>query len=131
MKISVDFNGKKQVNAHFKDFEINSDQPISSGGEGKAPTPFELFLASMATCAGIYTRDFCITREISTEGITLEQEIVFNKTSKLLEKVFISILVPVSFPSKYDEALIHVASLCLVKKQLREDIELEIKIIRS
>jgi ribosomal protein S12 methylthiotransferase accessory factor len=131
MKIKVDYSGKKQVNAHFKNFNIATDQPITSGGEELAPTPFELFLSSMVTCAGIYVRDFCNNRSLPTDGITLEQEVVFNKESKLLEKVSITIKLPSNFIEKYDDAIIHTASLCLVKRQLNPAIVFDVAIVRG
>ncbi len=34
----------------MRDFEIGADEPESVGGTDEAPTPTELFLASLATC---------------------------------------------------------------------------------
>ncbi len=36
----------------FDDFPIATDQPIADGGMQTAPSPFDLFRASLATCAG-------------------------------------------------------------------------------
>lgn len=130
MKIKVDFSGKKQVTAHFKNFEIITDQPIAGGGEGLAPAPFELFLSSMATCAGIYVREFCISRSLSTEEVYLEQEMDFNSETKKINKVVITIFIPTNFPEKYDSAIINSAALCLVKRQLATDILFDINITR-
>jgi putative redox protein len=51
MEMKVDFPGGARVAAHFGDFTINTNQPVKAGGDGSAPAPFELFLASLATCA--------------------------------------------------------------------------------
>ena len=50
----VTFPGGKRVDAEYGGFTVRTDQPPQSGGEGSAPQPFDLFLASIATCAGIY-----------------------------------------------------------------------------
>jgi putative redox protein len=131
MKIKVDFSGKKQVTAHFKNFDIITDQPIAAGGEDLAPTPFELFLSSLATCAGIFVREFCIGRSLPTENVYLEQEIDFNKEIKKISKIAIHIFIPKNFPEKYDQAIINSAALCLVKRHLTPDIHFEINIVRQ
>ena len=52
--IDVQFPGGKKIDAKIGDVLINTDQSVMAGGEGSAPEPFQLFLASIATCAGIY-----------------------------------------------------------------------------
>jgi ribosomal protein S12 methylthiotransferase accessory factor len=49
--INVSFPGGKKVIAQMGDKLIATDQSVESGGEGSAPEPFTLFLASLATCA--------------------------------------------------------------------------------
>ena len=118
MDIKVTFDGNKKVNAAFNGFTIHTDQPIISGGEETAPTPFDLFLASFATCAGIYVKGFCDNRNLPTDKIKLFQDVVYNKTSKLVTKINIEIQLPENFPEKYHEALITVAGKCKVKQQM-------------
>ncbi len=36
-----------------------TDQGVEHGGGGAAPEPFDLFLASLGTCAGLYALRFC------------------------------------------------------------------------
>src|SRR5690242_6208835 len=52
--IEVSFPGGKRVDARVGSFVVHTDQPADQGGEGGAVSPFDLFLASLATCAGIY-----------------------------------------------------------------------------
>lgn len=130
MIIKVDFSNKKQVNAHFKNFHIATDQPEIAGGDGAAPTPFELFLSSLATCAGIYVKEFCISRSLPTDEVRLEQEIDYDRALKQINKIMLTIFIPANFPEKYDQAIIHSAALCLVKKHLSSEIKFEINISR-
>ncbi len=69
----IDFPGGVRVDAHFGPYTIKTDQPPAGGGEGSAPAPFSLFLASLGTCAGIYVLGFCRSRNLPTEGIRLVQ----------------------------------------------------------
>jgi putative redox protein len=118
MEMIVDFPGESQVSAHFGSFTVTTDQPKSSGGEGTAPTPFELFLSSLATCAGFYVLGFCKMRKISAEGIRLTQKIEQNPQTKMVGKIRMEIQLPPDFPEQYTSAVIRAAESCLVKKHL-------------
>lgn len=116
--MTVSFPGGKRVNASFDEFEIKTDQCVDSGGEGSAPEPYDYFLASLATCAGIYVLGFCQKRGIPYEDIHLTQSWDREEKTNRLESVRISIEVPADFPDKYHTALVRVASQCSVKKTL-------------
>jgi len=114
----VSFPGGKRVDADFDGVTVATDQPVDEGGDGTAPAPFDLFIASLATCAGIYILGFCQNRDISTEGIRLVQSLERDDESKKIETVSIRIEVPPEFPEKYLGALERVAAKCTVKKTL-------------
>ena len=118
MKIVVTLEGNKKVNANVNGHIIKTDQPVASGGEGTAPTPFELFLASIATCAGIYIKGFCDQRNLPSENIEIIQDTEVDRDTNLVSKINIEIKVPKEFPEKYIDALINVASLCKVKQHM-------------
>ena len=118
MEMLIDFPGGARVDAHFNGFTVRTDQGPQGGGEASAPTPFDLFLASLGTCAGIYVLGFCRQRGLPTEGIQLRERVVRNPETRKLEAVEIDIEVPPTFPEKYHEALVRAAAQCAVKKQL-------------
>jgi putative redox protein len=115
MDIEVFFEGKKGVNARVRNHIVKTDQPAGGGGDDGAVTPFELFLASLATCAGIYVKGFCDQRQIPTEGIRIVQQHTFDAKG-MVSKIVLNIQVPKEFPEKYVESLIAVAGLCKVKQ---------------
>ncbi|KAF5070577.1 OsmC-like protein [anaerobic digester metagenome] len=116
--MKITFEGKKKVIAEFNGHRIVTDQPERAGGEGSAPAPFDLFLASLGTCAGIYVKSFCEQRGISTDGISLEQEMKYNAEARMIGGIEIRIILPETFPEKYHDAVINAANLCAVKKHL-------------
>ncbi|OJX40390.1 MAG: osmotically inducible protein OsmC [Chloroflexi bacterium 44-23] len=118
MEMVVDFPSGARVDAHFGPFTISTDQPPAGGGEGAYPTPFATFLASLATCAGIYVLGFCRQRGLDTAGIRLVQRMRSNPMSGLVSDVEIEIQVPPTFPEKYYSALVRSAEQCAVKKHL-------------
>ncbi|MBN1929175.1 MAG: OsmC family protein [Chlorobiaceae bacterium] len=114
----VTFGGGKKVNAEYKGFTIKTDQSVRGGGEGSAPEPFSLFLASIGTCAGIYVYSFCQSRDIPTDGIRIVQSHEINATGRGIGKITLTIELPPSFPEKYKDAVINAANLCAVKKHI-------------
>ncbi|MGB4705227.1 MAG: OsmC family protein [Candidatus Saccharicenans sp.] len=119
-KIKVTFEGNLKVKAEYRGYSILTDQPVYAGGEGAAPSPFDLFLASIATCAGFYTLAFCRQRGLSTEGIYLTMSMEKGKDSKMVEKIRIEIHLPPDFPEKYREAVVKAAEQCAVKAHIEK-----------
>ena len=60
--MEIRFPGGLEVEAVHEGFTILTDQPVAQGGAGAAPSPFDLFLASIGTCAGLYALMFCRQR---------------------------------------------------------------------
>jgi putative redox protein len=118
MDMVVTFPGGARVDAQFGPHSIRTDQPPRGGGEDSAPAPFSLFLASIATCAGIYVLGFCKQRDLPTDGIRLVQRVAVDPRTGLVGQIGIDIEVPPGFPEKYHEALVRAAGQCAVKKHL-------------
>lgn len=125
----ISFGGGKKVDAEYGDFVIKTDQAVYAGGEGSAPEPFTLFLASIGTCAGIFVYSFCQKREIPTEGIRLVQTHYYREGGKGIEKIEIAIELPPEFPEKYKEAVVSAANLCAVKRHIMEPPEFVVKAV--
>jgi ribosomal protein S12 methylthiotransferase accessory factor len=118
MDMEVFFPGNKRVHARYKGFLIETDQPALSGGDGSAPAPFDLFMASIGTCAGIYVLSFLEQRGLSTEGAGLVLRQERDPETKLVAKVMLEIKLPADFPDKYRDAVIRAAEQCAVKRHL-------------
>jgi ribosomal protein S12 methylthiotransferase accessory factor len=118
MEMMIDFPGGARVDAHFGPYTVKTDQPASGGGEASAPSPFEMFLSSIGTCAGIYVLGFCQQRGLPVEGIRILQRVNRDPASGLVGKIELEIQAPPTFPEKYLPSLARSAELCLVKKHL-------------
>lgn len=117
MEMIITLEGKATVTAHYNGHIIITDQPQPSS-DNSAPAPFDLFLASIGTCAGIYVKSFCSQRGIPTNNIKLVQTIEIDPMKHMVSKINLDIQLPVDFPEKYKSAVIHAAELCTVKKHL-------------
>jgi uncharacterized OsmC-like protein len=116
--ITVSFPGGKKVNAMAGDRLIATDQPIEDGGQGTAPSPFALFLASIATCAGYYALQFCLSRSIATDGMSCTAAFSYDEQQHRYTSVRIVCKLPGGFPEKYREAIVRAMDSCTVKKHL-------------
>ena len=116
--MEITFEGGKVVTAHTRGHRIITDQPLDNGGGNEGPTPFDLYLASIGTCAGVYVKSFCDNRKIPTDNIRIIQKTEFDMETGLPVDITIDIQLPADFPEKYRESLINVAELCKVKKSI-------------
>lgn len=117
-EMRVFFPAGKRVDVEYKGFLIKTDQPVYAGGDGSAPQPFDLFLASIATCAGIYALSFCQNRGIPTEKAQVVMGIEKNPETKMVERVSLEIQLPEEFPEKYKQAIIRAVEGCSVKAHI-------------
>jgi putative redox protein len=127
MEMTISFPGGKRVNAEYGVHTIPTDQSASVGGDGSAPEPYTLFLASIGTCAGIYVLGYCQARGIPTAGIQLKQRMELDPATHRLAKVQLEIQVPPEFPEQHLQGVRHAANHCAVKKTILNPPEFEVR----
>jgi ribosomal protein S12 methylthiotransferase accessory factor len=129
MEIHVTFPGGKQVDAMVGNFIIRTDQPLSDGGGGASPSPFDLFLVSLATCAGYYVQAFCQARKIPTDRLHVIQRAEKDPKSGALRSIAIEVHVPPDFPPEYRDSIVRAAAACKVKKTIENPPSFQIGMI--
>ena len=129
--INVNFPGGKAVDATLGERSIRTDQNSPNGGGGDAPEPFQLVLASIATCAGFYALSFCEGRGLSTEGLGLTMSCRRHETEPRFDRMVIELTVPESFPEKYRAGVRRAMDLCAVKKHILNPPEFDVKVTNS
>jgi len=122
--MKITFPGGKRVHAEYRGFTIETDQSQSSGGDGSAPSPFSLFLASLGTCTGYYVLAFCQKRNIPTDDISLQLNVARDEATHHVQRVDIEVHLPESFPERYVKACVKSAEQCAVKRHLHEPPEI-------
>ncbi len=125
--MEITFPGGVAVSAHFDGFTVTTDQPEDHGGGGAAPTPFELFLASIGTCAGLFALRFCQERKIDTSGLRVTLEAPRDLETKRVARIGIQVHLPPGFPEKYRTAILRTVDQCSVKRHILEPPEFDVK----
>ena len=129
MPMEVRFPGGVAVEAIHAGMTIRTDQPVAAGGTGSAPSPFDLFLVSLATCAGFYALRFCQERGLPTEGLGVTMDWERSPETKLISKIRVSVKLPEGFPEKYRSAILRATDQCAVKKHLAAPPEIEVEAV--
>jgi ribosomal protein S12 methylthiotransferase accessory factor len=128
-EMEIRFAGGKKVYSDYKGFTTQTDQSAKDGGDNSAPTPSDLFFASLGTCSGLYALRFCEKRKINTEKLKISLALQSNPKTHMVEKIIFKISLPPEFPEKYTSALIKSMNLCYVKKHLEQPPQFEFEMI--
>jgi putative redox protein len=129
MSMQITFPGGVAVTASYGGFEVRTDQPVTNGGTHSAPSPFDLFLISLGTCAGFFALRFCQQRDLPTDGMSLSLDSERDPETRRLDRVMIVINLPAGFPDKYRAAIIRSTDQCSVKKALLDPPRIDVSTV--
>jgi putative redox protein len=130
VNVAVSFPGGVAVEAGVKGHVVRTDQAAPLGADSAA-SPFDLFIASIATCMGFYALRFCQERGIATEGLGLSLETVRDETKKRLSGIKVALTLPPGFPEKYAEAIRRAVDQCAVNKHMVEPPAFDLTVSRG
>lgn len=130
MEIDVTFPGGRRVDARVGDFVVRTDQPAALGGTDSAPGPFELFLASIASCAGYYALAFCLGRGLSTEGLALTLRYEPDPAG-IPRRIVLALRLPAGFPESHRAAMLRAVGNCKVKRAIAASPSIEVELARE
>ncbi len=102
----------------IRDHLVHVDQPTDAGGSDAAPTPTELFVASLASCVAHYARRFLVRHHLPTEGLSVDATFTMADRPARVGAIEVSIELPEGVPDERRAALLAVASHCTVHNSL-------------
>lgn len=126
--IGIEFPGGTAVDARVGEHLVHTDQPAKSGGRGNAPQPFDLFLASIATCAGFYALRFCERHGVDPRELQLQLEPRRDPEGKRVDLISIQVKLPAAFPAKYRDAVVRAIDQCAVKRHIVDPPKFEVQV---
>ncbi|WP_327341526.1 OsmC family protein [Streptomyces europaeiscabiei] len=108
---------------------IRVDQPVDAGGTDTAPTPTELFAASLATCVAFYAGRYLHRHGLPRTGLRVRTEFTMaTDRPARVGSLHVVVVPPPELPEQRRAALLAVASHCTVHNTLHEPPEIEIKL---
>lgn len=99
---------------------LQVDQPVDAGGTDVAPTPTELFVASLASCVAFYARRFLARHGLPTAGLSVTATSVMADRPTRVGAISLTLAVPEGVPDERRAALLAVASHCTVHNSLEQ-----------
>ncbi len=104
------------------------DQPTDAGGTDVAPTPVELFAASLATCVAFYAGRYLLRHGLHRTGLRVRTEFTMaSDRPARVASIRLTITPPPGLSQQRYAALLAVASHCTVHNTLRRPPEIDIE----
>jgi putative redox protein len=101
-----------------RDHVLTVDQPLAAGGDDTAPTPTELFVASLASCVAFYARRYLARHDLPTTGLRVIAAYDMAQRPARVGSVSLDITLPEGVPGDQRDRLLAVASHCTVHNSL-------------
>ncbi len=124
--VRVEHKGSDLFEVAIRGHLVHVDQPLEDGGSNAAPTPTELFVASLASCVAHYARRFLARHKLPTEGLSVTARFTMAGRPSRVAQVTVSVNLPAGVPEERKAALLAVASHCTVHNSLAEPPEVSI-----
>lgn len=114
----VEHRGGDQFDISVRGHIITVDQPVKDGGDDTAPTPTELFVASLASCVAFYARRYLARHNLPTEGLAVEATFDMGSRPARVAGITLRVILPDGVPAERRDPLLAVATHCTVHNSL-------------
>jgi len=118
-RMEVRFRTGESYEIAIRDHLVRVDQPAEAGGQDDAPTPTELFVASLAACVAFYAGRY-LTRHGYTRdglGVAADYDLATDRPARVAA-VRLTVHIPDELPDERLPALHAVISHCTVHNSL-------------
>jgi len=105
------------------------DQPEAAGGDDAAPTPTELFVASLASCVAFYAGRYLTRHGFDRTGMTVtaDFDMAADRPARV-GAIRLAIKAPTDLPAERLPAFLAVARGCTVHNTLHHPPEVEVDV---
>jgi putative redox protein len=127
--LDVRFVAGEAYEVQVRGHRIIVDQPIEQAGHDSAPTPTELFVASLATCVAFYAGRYLTRHGFSRDGLAVSvgYEMATDRPARV-RSVRVRVTAPADLPAAQRPALRAVASHCTVHNSLMHPPEVSVTV---
>lgn len=128
--IRVDHRAGDRFGIRIRNHVLSVDQPIDAGGEDTAPTPTELFVASLTSCVAFYARRYLHRHHFDTTGLVVDASFELADKPARVARIDITIRPADDLPPARRDALLAVARHCTVHNSITTEPDISINLHR-
>ncbi|MBO3753218.1 OsmC family protein [Streptosporangiaceae bacterium NEAU-GS5] len=117
--MTVRYEGGENYEISVRGHRVLMDQPIEAGGADTAPTPTELFVASLAGCVAFYAGRYHTRHGLSRQGlgVSATYRMATGRPARVTS-IHLTVHVPGTLPAQRWPALQAVVEHCTVHNSL-------------
>ncbi|EWT02832.1 osmotically inducible protein OsmC [Intrasporangium oryzae NRRL B-24470] len=127
--VSVRHEGGDAFEIEVRGHRIRVDQPEAMGGEDSAPTPTELFVASLASCSAFYARRYLSRHHLPVEGLRVETTYEMATAPSRVSALEVKVHLPAGVPEDRHPALLAMINHCTVHSTLTHEPDVTIELV--
>jgi LmbE family N-acetylglucosaminyl deacetylase/organic hydroperoxide reductase OsmC/OhrA len=124
--VRVDHRAGDRFDIRIRNHILSVDQPIDIGGQDTAPTPTELFVASLTSCVAFYARRYLHRHHLDTSGLGVDASFELADKPARVGRIVITLRLADDLPAARREALLAVARHCTVHNSITTPPEISI-----
>jgi putative redox protein len=129
-RMEIRFDSGEAYEVAVRGHRLLVDQPAQAGGMDGAPTPTELFVASLATCVAFYAGRYLTRHGYSRDGLAVSAEFdMADDRPARVRGVRLAVHVPADVPAARRPALAAVVAHCTVHNSLTVPPDVSIDLI--
>jgi uncharacterized OsmC-like protein len=114
-QVEVDFLDGEAYDIQVRGHRVRVDQPADAGGADSAPTPTELFVASLAACVAFYAGRYLSRHGYDRNGLHVHADFdMATDRPARVAAIRLTVRTPADLPIERRPALAAVASHCTV-----------------
>ena len=117
--ITVRHEANDRFRISIRGHEVVVDQPAPASGDD-GPTPTELFVASLAACAGFYARRFLARHGLRDGELAISCEYGWTEDHSRVDSIALRVELPAGIPEGLEAPLLRVIEHCTVHESIRE-----------
>jgi putative redox protein len=126
--ITVTHAGGDRLRIEVRGHEQFADQPVENGGDDTAPTPTELFVASLAACIAFYAERFLRRHNLNREALKVSCAYRWAENPHRVGGIDLMVEAP-GVPAAKSEAFMRVIEHCTVHTTLEHPPQVRISVL--
>lgn len=128
MKLNIQTLKNFKFQVKIREHEIILDQPEPKGTDS-GPTPSEVFMSSIGTCALYYMVNFLKRHNIQTDGIQVEVDWERFSNPDRYDNISLKVNFPKEIPERLKTPAVKVAEGCIVRQTIKNQPTIHIEVI--